>query len=206
MEQTKEEHSKDEQTETNQKEGDKEMKHNKKASTSELEEKLKTAEDEAFDWKNKYYMVLADMQNLRKSLEEDHRNAIRYRSEGFLENLLPALDGFFMALNSPVNTPEAKNYQQGFIYIYNQIQNALESEGVTEILPKVGDPFDANSMNAVDVVDGDEENDGKIALVFSKGYRLHEKMIRPANVKVFKKKVVENTEDNKDSNEKANVA
>lgn len=183
------------------------MKHDKKSSqTAELEEKLKAAEDEAFDWKNKYYTVLADMQNLRKSLEEDHRNAIRYRSEGFLENLLPALDGFFMALNNPVNTPEAKNYQQGFIYIYNQIQNALESEGVSEILPKVGDSFDPNSMNAVDLVDGDEDNDGKVAFVFSKGYRLHEKMIRPANVKVYKKKIAENTENNNNSKEEANVA
>ena len=80
------------------------MKHDKKNPTEELEEKLKHAEEEAFNWKNKYYMELADVQNLRKSLEEDHRNALRYRSEGFLENLLPALDGFYLALSSPVTT------------------------------------------------------------------------------------------------------
>lgn len=179
------------------------MKHDKKNPTEELEEKLKHAEEEAFEWKNKYYMELADVQNLRKSLEEDHRNALRYRSEGFLENLLPALDGFYLALGSPVTSQEAKNYQQGFIYIYNQIQNALTSEGVSEILPKEGDEFDAHTMNAIDVVDGDEKNDGKVAFVFSKGYKLHEKLIRPANVKVYKMKMVEKQEEDKksDSNE-----
>ncbi len=54
-------------------------------------------------------------------------------------------------------------------------------------------------MNAVDVVDGDESNDNKVAFVFSKGYKLHEKLIRPANVKVYKKKV--ETKENSDSAE-----
>lgn len=180
-------------------ENEQEIKDNNDSSTKKLEEELKAAKDEAFDWKNKYYTQLADMQNLRKSLEEDHRNALRYRSEGFLENLLPALDGFYLALNAQANSPEAKNYQQGFTYIYNQIQNALESEGVSEILPKIGDEFDASKMNAVDTVDGDESNDGKIAFIFSKGYKLHEKLIRPANVKVYKKKV--ETKENNDSAE-----
>ena len=175
----------------NETKGQQEMKQKeKKPSENEvLKEKLKQAEDEAYDWKNKYYMVLADMQNLRKSLEEDHRNAIRYRSEGFLENLLPALDALYMALSATPNSQEAKNYQQGFIYIYNQLQNALSSEGVLEIVPKVGDLFDPNVMNAVDVAEGTAENDGKIAQVFSKGYKLHDKLIRPVNVKVYKQKV-----------------
>ena len=152
-----------------------------------LETKLAASEKEAADWKNKYYMEYADLQNLRKSLEEDHREALRYRSEGFLENLFPALDGFYLALSANPNSPEAKNYQQGFVYIYKQIQNALAQEGVSEIEPKVGERFDATSMNAVDTVDGDETNDGHVAAVCLKGYRLHEKLIRPANVKVYRK-------------------
>ncbi len=182
------------------------MKHDKKKDGINLEEELKKAQDEAFEWKNKYYMELADVQNLRKSLEEDHRNALRYRSEGFLENLLPALDGFYLALNGKVESQEAKNYQQGFIYIYNQIQNALTSEGVSEILPKVGDEFDAHSMNAIDIEEGDENNDGKVALIYSKGYKLHEKLIRPANVKVYKKKVETKTEDKQSDTNEANKA
>ena len=156
--------------------------------TEVLKNKLAAAEKEAADWKNKYYMEYADLQNLRKSLEEDHREALRYRSEGFLENLFPALDGFYLALSVNPNSPEAKNYQQGFVYIYKQIQNALAQEGVSEILPQIGDRFDATSMNAVEVVDGDASNDGHVAAVCLKGYRLHDRLIRPANVKVYRKK------------------
>jgi len=132
-------------------------------------------------------MAYADMANLRKSLEADHRDAIRYRAEGFVENLLPALDSFYMALSVEPNSQEAKNYQQGFGFIYNQLQTALSNEGVTEILPKVGDSFDPAFMHAMEVeeTEGDEN---KVLQVYSKGYRLHEKLIKPAMVKVSKKK------------------
>lgn len=144
----------------------------------------KTAESEA-KWKNDYYLELADIQNLRKSLEADHREAIRYRSAGFLEALLPALDSFYIALEAKPQSQEAQNYQQGFQYIYNQIQNTLSSEGVSEICPKIGDRFDATLMHAVDTKEGAEE--GQIVQVYSKGYRLHDRLIRPVMVCVSKK-------------------
>jgi len=49
-------------------------------------------------WKNEYYRAYADMQNLRKIIEADHRQAIKYRAEGFVGELLPILDGFHLAL------------------------------------------------------------------------------------------------------------
>jgi molecular chaperone GrpE len=141
---------------------------------------------EAEKWKNSYYLELADTQNLRKSLEKDHQEALRYRSQGFLENLLPALDSFYIALEATPQSPEAKNYQQGFSYIYNQIEAALESEGVKDIVPKIGDPFDPKTMHAVDTKDGDR--DGLVVQIYSKGYQLHDRLVRPVMVAVSKKK------------------
>ena len=153
--------------------------------------KLKDAAEkerkEKEEWKNKAYMAYADTANLRKSLEADHREALRYRAEGFVENLLPALDSFYMALSAEPTSQEAKNYQQGFGFIYNQLQNALSMEGVTEILPKIGDAFDPNFMHAMEVEESDDEGN-KVLQVYSKGYRLHEKLIKPVMVKVSKKK------------------
>ena len=154
-----------------------------------LTEAAEVERKEKEEWKNKAYLAYADTANLRKSLEADHRNALRYRAQGFIENLLPALDSMYLALKAEPNGQEAKNYQQGFQFIYNQIQAALESEGVSEILPKVGDEFDPNVMHAMEV----EETDGepnKVTLVMRKGYRLHEKLIAPAMVKVSKKKEI----------------
>lgn len=151
-----------------------------------LRKDLAAAQEEAAKWKNEYFLSLADTQNLRKSLQEDHREAVRYRAEGFLEELLPALDSFYMALSVSPKGEEAKNYQQGFQYIYNQLKAALDAEGVKEIIPKPGDRFDPSVMHAVDAVEGDDED--KVAKVYSKGYKLHERLIRPSMVAVYKKK------------------
>lgn len=144
------------------------------------------AQADAEHWKNEYYRAYADMQNLRKSLEEDHRNAIRYRSEGFLTNLLPALDGFHMALDTPPKNEEIKNYLVGFSYIYNSILKVLEDEGVTEIAPKIGDPYDLNTMHAVDTVPSDGP-ENVVMKVYTKGYKLYDRLIRPVMVSVSKK-------------------
>ena len=154
-----------------------------------LQEKLEKAEADASHWKNEYYKAYADTQNLRKGLEEDSRRAIRYRAEGFLTELLPALDAFHLALDNPAPTKEAANYQVGFSYIYNQIVSALVNEGLTELSPKVGDKYDESFMHAVDTVEpSDELKVGQIAKTYAKGYRLHDRLIRPAMVSVVKAK------------------
>lgn len=153
-----------------------------------LEEKLEKATADAEHWKNQYYKAYADTQNLRKSLEEEARSAIRYRSEGFLSDLLPALDAFHMALEAPPPTKECANYLIGFGYIYNQLIEALASEGVTEISPKVGDRFDATIMHAFETVEDENLKPGQVAKVYGKGYKLHDRLIRPARVAVVKEK------------------
>jgi len=156
-----------------------------------LEEQLAAAKEEAASWKNRYYEAYADMQNLRKSLEEDHREAIRYRAMGFIENLLPSLQSFRGALVAEPNGEEAKNYKQGFTYVYNQIEDVLKEEGVTPIVPKPGDPFDPKSMSALDLAPYEEGKDGQVAKVYSQGYWLHDRLVAPARVSVYPKKAEE---------------
>lgn len=166
-----------------------------------LDEKKKLTE-EVDKYKNAYYQAYADTQNLRKSLEEDHRNALRYRAEGFIDNLLPALDSFYFALKATPNSQEAKNYQMGFQFIYNQIQQALSNEGVTEIEPTVGEEFDPTRMQALDVEEiPDEEPEHKITKVMSKGYKLHDRLVKPAMVVVGKHKAKPAEESATDKNE-----
>jgi molecular chaperone GrpE len=150
-----------------------------------VEEKLALAEAEIHNWKNKYAMVFADMDNLRKSQDKSFMEALKYRSEGFLDKLLPALDAFHIALKNPVEDPKLKNYLVGFDYIYKQIQQALESEGVKEIVVKVKDPFDVQTMHALE----SEVSDGPpnlVLKVLSPGFRLHERVIKQALVIVSK--------------------
>ena len=144
-------------------------------------------------WKNEYYRAYADMSNLRKSLEEEKRVALRYRSEGFLEKLLPALDAFRMALVAAPNSPEAKNYQIGFQYIYKQLQTALEDEGVSELVPQLNAPYDIAYMHAVESEVHEDLPENTVCKVYSAGYKLHDRLIRPAMVAVSKKEKKEET-------------
>ena len=155
-----------------------------KAKFDKLQEEFEKASSDRDHWKNEYYKAYADMMNLRKALEEEKNSAIRYRAEGFLETLLPALDSFHMALESPAPNPESRNYQIGFSYIYNQIVASLSNEGVSEICPEPGDAYDVNTMHAVDKIPTTDYPEGTVARVGAKGYKLHDRLVRAAMVYV----------------------
>ena len=175
----------------------KEKKENKPSKETEIE-KLKA---DLEHWKNEYYRAYADMQNLRKAVEADHREAIKYRAEGFVDNLLPILDGFHMALQNEASTVEMKNFLTGFQYIYRNLVAVLENEGVKEFAPKVGDAFDSDFMQAVETV-VDEKNPNKVVKVITNGYKLHDHLIRPAMVIVsIKEKIEENKQTNEEAHE-----
>ena len=158
---------------------------------AELEQELAKLKADVEHWKNEYYRAYADTQNLRKSLEKEHSDIIKYRAMGFIEDLLPVLDSFHMALANEPTSQELKNYLVGFQFVYRNLVSVLENEGVTEISPKIGDKFSDKTMNAVDItVQEGEEN--LITKVYAKGYELHGRLIRPAQVSVSKNKKEEN--------------
>lgn len=151
------------------------------------DEEIARLKSDVDHWKNEYYRAYADTQNLRKEIEKDYRNAIKYRAEGFIDTLLPVLDSFHMALENPVDNPDVRNYCIGFQYIYKNLVQALESEGVTEIAPAINQEFDAQTMDAVEAVESDLEPN-KIVRVIAKGYMIHDRLVRPARVIVSKQK------------------
>lgn len=173
---------------------EKEKKPNKK--DQKLIEELKKLKAEVEHWKNEYYRAYADTKNLRNNLERDHREAMKYRAEGFIDALLPVLDSFHMALANEPSDPALKNYLIGFQYIYRNLVSVLEAEGVSEIAPQIGEEFNANTMAAVDTVEGEENN--KITRVYNNGYKLHDRIVRPANVQVSMKKVEETKQETKE--------
>ena len=150
-------------------------------------------------WKNEYYRAYADTKNLRNSLEKDHQTAMKYRSEGFIDELLPVLDSFHVVLSKEPDDPLLKNYLTGFQYIYRNLVSVLENEGVKEISPSIGDKFDPSTMNAVEV----EETEGEenlITKVLAKGYMLHDRIVRPVMVVVSGHKKEETKNENSEEN------
>lgn len=189
MKKDKEELNKEESKETENKKEEKVEK--------SYEDQILELNDKVKYWQNKYYEAYADMDNLKKRMEKDHQQFIKYRGQGFLEALLPVFDNFYNCFKVTPDDPKLAAYCKGFEMIYNQMVNSLEAEGVKEIMPKVGDKFDHNSMQAVDVVEGEE--DDLVMKVSTKGYFLKDRLVRPAMVVVSKKKKEE--ENKKESEE-----
>lgn len=133
------------------------------------------------------------MKNLREAIEKDHKEVIKYRAAGFIENLLPILDGFHMALSCEATSQEMKNFLTGFEFIYRNMVSVLENEGVSEISPKVDDEFDPNTMSALETK-FDEGKPNRVLKVNACGYKLHDRLIRPSIVVVSTNKKDTDTE------------
>lgn len=164
----------------------------KKDEKKSKKEKIEYLESQVAYWKNKYYEAYADMDNLRKHIEKDHAQVMKYRSQGFLEALLPSFDNFYNCFKFKPSDPTLAAYCKGFEMIYNQMSATLENEGVKEIVPSVGDKFDHTTMQAVEVVEGEE--DDLVTTVQLKGYMLKDRLVRPAMVVVSKIKKEEKDE------------
>lgn len=174
-----------------------------KKKVSEYQKQFEEADKKADDWKNKYYQAYADMSNTRKQVEKENAEYKKYAKQSFIEELIPALDGFDMALKKEPEDEVTKKYLQGFKMIHSKLIAVLKQHNVTIIEPKIGDEYDSSTMQAFSTVDGDEDN--KIADIFTKGYQMYDHLLRPAGVIVTKKKeeVEENKENNSDSNEES---
>ena len=153
-----------------------------KKKLEEIMEKLAKANADVEHWKNEYYRAYADTKNLRAKLEKDFKEAIKYRVEGFVDELLPILDSFESVLKQEVEDANLKNYLIGFQYVYKNLLAVLENEGVQSFSPKVDDKFDPKTMDAIDTIEGEKDN--IITKVYASGYKLHDHLIRPARVQV----------------------
>ena len=148
--------------------------------------KVEKLEEEANLWREKAYTLAADSDNLRKSYEKDHQLMIKYRGQPFVEKLLPTLDSFYLVLKNEPDDALLKNYLIGFNMIYKSMLESLSSEGVSQILPEIGNEFDYNIMQAVEVVEGEKDN--IVVGITKPGYMLSDRLVRPAMVVVSKVK------------------
>lgn len=127
----------------------------------------------------------ADFINMRKRDEEGNKQFVKYAKEGVISDIVPVLDSFDMAMGNKEAWEKApQEWRVGVEYIANQLISALEQNGLEPLNP-VGDDFDPAIHEALEMVAvEDKKQDGKIIDVVQKGYKLADKMIRPAKVKV----------------------
>ncbi len=147
----------------------------------------KKLQDENALLKDKYLRVNAEMQNMRRRMEEEKANLLKYEGEDLIKKLLPVVDNFERAINMDDTNleDEVSKFLSGFKMIYGNLSDTLKNNEIIamDVLNK---PFDPNTMEAVltEEVEGVEPN--IVIDVLQKGYTYKGKVIRHAMVKVSK--------------------
>ena len=131
--------------------------------------------------------AMADLQNFRKRQMREFEEVRKRTLEGLTAELLPVLDNFHLALQAHEeqhrNEKDINSVIEGLAMVQTLLHAALERHGVSEI-PAKGLPFDPKLHEAVGVEPREDVKEGDVAEVIQRGYRLGEKVIRPARVVV----------------------
>jgi molecular chaperone GrpE len=137
---------------------------------------------EAAQWKETALRSAAELDNYRKRMAREMQDAARYANAGLLESLLPVLDNFDYGLQAAKAESEKSNIYIGMTMVLKQMQDFLRDQGVEEV-PAAG-AFDPNLHEAMTQQASDTVPEGRIISQTRKGYRLRERLLRPASVVV----------------------
>ncbi|HJS51537.1 MAG TPA: nucleotide exchange factor GrpE [Pyrinomonadaceae bacterium] len=162
----------------------------------ELENKLKAETERREAAEAKLVGVQAKFEAAKNALEKETsemRERLKKTLEGkakqdqfnFLTTLLPVLDNLNLAIKASETDPEIDHLRDGVIGTARSFEQAMLSVGV-ESVPSIGEVFNPEFHEAVDMAPVEPENDGKITAEYSKGYKFGDRLLRPARVQVGK--------------------
>ncbi|MEA2163982.1 MAG: molecular chaperone GrpE [Thermoanaerobaculia bacterium] len=132
------------------------------------------------DFRDRYLRTLADFENFRKRSEREKNDFQRYALAGMVRDLLPVLDNFDRGLE---HAEEGDEFHKGMALIYKQLFDVLQRHGLKPV-SESGVRFDPNIHEAVVREEDSSVPSHTVVAVLQKGYFLHDRLIRPAMVKV----------------------
>lgn len=143
------------------------------AQIDEMENALQEANE-------KYVRLFAEYDNYRKRTAKEKTETYGNATAKCIENILPVVDSFERSLEFECAD---ENFKNGMKMIFNQLMDILTKMNVTQI-EALGDEFDPNIHNAISQQSGTDYASGYVCMVYQKGYKLGDKLIRPALVAV----------------------
>lgn len=149
------------------------------AEVNEVEELEKKLQDE----ENRYLRLRADFDNFKRRTQTERESAAKYRSQSLLTDLLPVLDNFERALQVEATTEDGQSIKKGIEMVYRSLVEATAKEGL-EVIETVDHPFDPNVHQAVMQEQDDSKEAGVVLQELQRGYKLKDRVLRPAMVKV----------------------
>ena len=148
----------------------------------ELKERAAKADE---NW-DRFLRQSADFDNYKKRAARERQEAVTFANEALLQKLIPTLDAFEMALAAAKADPAASSLRDGILMVSNQLKSTLAEAGLEEI-DATNQKFDPNCHQAVSQKETDEVPDGQVVQQIRKGYKFHNRLLRPAGVVVAKK-------------------
>ncbi|NCU17465.1 nucleotide exchange factor GrpE [Pallidibacillus pasinlerensis] len=148
-----------------------------------LQEKIEQLQKELEAKEDRLLRIQAEYDNYRKRTRNEMEALKEYGSQDLATELLPALDNFERALQSNVTSEDGKALLQGVEMVYKSILDTFKNAGI-EPIEAVGKEFDPHEHHAV-IQGNDDQYDSNIVIEeLQKGYKLKDRVIRPAMVKV----------------------
>lgn len=158
---------------------------NPKNAIKKLKEELKQAKQDKLDMLTNWQKDKADFINARKRDEETKADVIKFSNQILINDLLPIIDGYEQAKMQPTWAQVDEAWRKGIESIIEKIYVVLQKAGV-ESYGKIGDEFDPKIHEALGQEKTDDGlKDHKISMIMQKGYKLYDKVIRVALVKVY---------------------
>ncbi|WP_282925908.1 nucleotide exchange factor GrpE [Helcococcus kunzii] len=151
------------------------------SSSNENEESV----DENAKLKDSLLRLQADFSNYKRRVEKEKADIHKYAAESIITKLLPVLDNFDRAFKEVQEEDKEDAFTKGIELIRQDLDKILVQEGL-EVIESDNQKFDANLHHAVFMEENDEVESEHIIETFQKGYKLKDKVIRPAMVKVSK--------------------
>jgi molecular chaperone GrpE len=154
--------------------------------TKKLREEIKKLRTERDEYLVGWQRAKADYVNLQKEADERQKRTRELLIEDVMNDFLPVLDSFDMAMaNQEAWQKVEPTWRMGVEYIYQQLSRTIAEYGVTKI-GVVGEMFDPQLHEAVENIPADTANqDHTVAAVIQSGYKMGDRTIRPARVKVY---------------------
>jgi molecular chaperone GrpE len=151
-------------------------------------ENLKTKAAKADENWNLYLRAVADLENYKKRAARERQDALRFANESLIAKLIPVLDNFEMAQAAAQTSAgdSVQSLQAGVAMILQQLKAALAEAGLEDV-DATGKPFDPNLHEAVSQLETNDVPEGQVTQQLRKGYKLRERLLRPATVVVAKK-------------------
>ena len=151
--------------------------------TNEAPSELELLQKQLDEETNRHLRLRADYENFKRRAQLDRESAEKYKSQGILSNLLPALDNFERAIQVESVSEESQSLRKGLEMVYKTLVEATEREGL-QVIDAEGVSFDPNLHQAVMTETDDSKESGVVLQELQKGYKYKDRVLRPSMVKV----------------------